>query len=281
MARDAAAPVKNRNAGGQRWALADIPYERIDRDAADREEMFYLVAAASLMEAASDLYTQNLIDFFAGDAEVTDWLAEAWLPEELQHGRALRAYVEAAWPQFDWPGAYRRFHEEFTLICEQDGVEERHSLEMASRCVVEMGTASYYTTLSRASREPVLALLAGHILEDEVRHYKHFYRFFRKYRGSERARRAEVLPALWRRLRMTGGSDSFAALKHVHLTRHPEARFDDATYRRLRARCRAAVGRHFPHRMSVKMLLKPLDLGPRAQRIVVPAVTLLARRLVP
>ena len=36
---------------------------------------------------------------------------------------------------------------------------------MASRCVVEMGTASYYTTLSRASPEPVLSLLTRRIVE--------------------------------------------------------------------------------------------------------------------
>ena len=56
---------------------------------------------ASLMESATDLYTENLVDYFAGDEEVTLWLEQYWLPEELQHGRALRRYVEAAWPQFD------------------------------------------------------------------------------------------------------------------------------------------------------------------------------------
>ena len=58
------------------------------------EGFFYLIAAASLMESATDLYTRNLIDFFAGDEEITSWLEHYWLPEELQHGRALRRYVE-------------------------------------------------------------------------------------------------------------------------------------------------------------------------------------------
>src|SRR5438067_9790049 len=137
---------------------------------------------------------------------------------------------------------------------------------MASRCVVETGTASYYTTLSRASPEPVLAGLARHIVEDEVRHYKHFYRFFRRYRAIENPSRAEVVPALWRRLRMSGGDDSFIVLKHVYASRHPEARFDARLYRSLRRECRDLVRNHFPHEMSVRMLLKPLALGPRAQR---------------
>jgi hypothetical protein len=270
-----------RSFGGQRWSLDDIPWHAIRHDAMARSKaFFYLVASASLMESATDLYTENLIDFFVGDEEVNSWLEQFWLPEELQHGRALRRYVETAWPDFDWEPAFGRFVEEFRPFCEE-ALESSRSLEMASRCVVEMGTASYYTTLSRASPEPVLALLTRHIVEDEVRHYKHFYRFFRKYREAERPSRAAVVPALWRRLRMSGGDDSFIVLKHVYRARHPAAPFDAEVYRNLRRECRALVRDHFPHQMSVRMLLKPLALGPRTQRAALPVAVALARRLVP
>jgi hypothetical protein len=286
MAEHPAAPVTPEPAAGradsQRWTLADIPYDRVPHGPAMPDgELFYVVAAASLMEAATDIYTHNLIEFFAEDAEVTGWLEQYWLPEELQHGRALRRYVETAWPDFDWEAAFGGFYPEFVKICEKDGLEAQRSLEMASRCVVEMGTASYYTTLSRASPEPVLAMLARHIVEDEVRHYKHFYRYYRKYRLVERPGRGAVWAALWRRLRMTGGADSFAAVKHLHQTRWPGARFEERDYRDARRRVRAAVGPYFPHPMSVKMLLRPLALGPRTTRLAVPVVTALARRFVP
>ena len=275
-------PVAARRTEGQRWTLADIPYDRIPRaPAAESGEFFYLVAAASLMEAATDIYTQNLIAFFEDDAEVAGWLADDWLPEELQHGLALRRYVETAWPDFDWQAAFGGFHPEFVEICRKDGLEAQRSLEMASRCVVEMGTASYYTTLACASPEPVLALLARHIVDDEVRHYKHFYRYYRKYRPIEQPGRAAVATALWRRLRMTDGGDGFAAVKHVHLVRRPGANFDQGDYRDLRRGVRATVGRHFPHVMSVKMLLRPLALGPRTARAVTPVAIALARRFVP
>jgi hypothetical protein len=263
------------------WSLDDIPWHAIRHDAVTRNAaFFYLVASASLMESATDLYTENLIDFFVGDAEVTSWLKHYWLPEELQHGRALRRYVEAAWPEFDWKPAFGRFVEEFRPFCDE-ALEPVRSLEMASRCVVETGTASYYTTLSRASPEPVLKLLARRIVEDEVRHYKHFYRFFRRYREAERPSRAAVVPALWRRLRMSGGDDSFIVLKHVYTARHPAASFDAQIYRHLRRECRDLVRDHFPHQMSVRMLLKPLALGPRTQRVALPVAVALARRLVP
>jgi hypothetical protein len=279
-ATDAAAGP-GRSFAGQRWSLDDIPWHAIRREAVTQSKgFFFLVASASLMESATDLYTENLIEFFGGDSEVTSWLEHYWLPEELQHGRALRRYVETAWPQFDWEPTFGRFVEEFRPFCDV-ALEAARSLEMASRCVVETGTASYYTTLARASPEPVLALLTRRIAEDEVRHYKHFYRFFRKYRDDENPSRAAVVPALWRRLRMSGGQDGFIVVKHVHGTRHPGDRFDAATYRDVRRECRDLVCNHFPYEMSVRMLLKPLALGPRVQRAALPVVLALARRLVP
>jgi len=265
----------------QHWSLDDIPWHAIRRDAvAPAETLFYLLASASLMESATDLYTENLVDYFAGDEEVTLWLEQYWLPEELQHGRALRRYVEAAWPQFDWEPARRRFVEEFRPFCDT-ALEPTRTLEMASRCVVEMGTASYYRTLSHASPEPVLTVLTRHIAEDEVRHYKHFYRYFRRYQDTETPGRAAVLAALWRRLRMTGGDDSFIVLKHVYSAHHPGEPFDLKAYRRVRRQCRALLQDHFPHEMSVRMLLKPLGLGPWTQRMTLPMIAAVARRVVP
>jgi rubrerythrin len=263
------------------WALDDIPWRAIRRDAVDRNEaLFYMLAAASLMESATDLYTANLIEYFAGDDEITSWLKDCWLPEELQHGRALRRYVETAWPDFPWDQVREDFIEEFRPFCDE-ALEEARALEMASRCVVETGTASFYTCLSRASPDPVLALLTRRIAEDEVRHYKHFYRFFRKYREIERPGRAAVAPALWRRLRMTGGEDRLVVLKHVHAAHRPGAPLDARSYRRVHRRCRALMRPHFPVEMSVRMLLKPLALGPRTQRVTVPLLAALARCGVP
>jgi rubrerythrin len=263
------------------WSLDDIPWHTIQRDRVDRDEaLFYMIAAASLMESATDLYTANLIDYFAGDDEITSWLRDYWLPEELQHGRALRRYVETAWPEFPWDRVREGFVEEFRPFCDE-ALERARALEMASRCVVETGTASFYTCLSRASAEPVLALLARRIAEDEVRHYKHFYRFFRKYRAIERPGRAAVAPALWRRLRMTGGEDRLVVMKHIHAAHRPGQPLDARTYRRVHQQCRALMRPHFPTGMSVRMLLKPLALGPRTQRVTVPVLMSLARYCVP
>ena len=192
----------------QHWTLDDIPWHAVRRDAvAHEEELFYLVATASFIEITTELYTRNLIEYFSDDEEVTIWLGQHWECEELQHGLSLKRYVQTAWPEFDWEQAYRSFFKEYSACCQVDLLEPTRSMEMAARCVVEMGTASYYTTLSRLSSDPVLSILTDHIREDEVRHYKHFYHYFLRYREREGAGRVRVLRALWHRLKMIDGED--------------------------------------------------------------------------
>lgn len=267
----------------QRYSLDSVDWDAIRSDAEEpaSEVLFYLVASASFLEGTADRYTANLIDQFRGDDEITRWLEHHWLPEEMRHGRTLRRYVQTAWPDFPWERAYDAFLGEFAAHCCPDELEPTRTREMASRCVVEAGTAAYYTTLSRISRDPVLASIAARIAEEEVRHYKHFYRFFCRYQHSERAGRRAVAHAEFNRLRMIGGQDGVIAVKHVYCARHPGEVFDARTYRRLRAATRLVTRAHFPYRMCVQMLLKPLGLAPRARRIVVPMAEMLARRISP
>ncbi|HEX5319084.1 MAG TPA: ferritin-like domain-containing protein [Stellaceae bacterium] len=266
----------------QHWTVDALDWDAVSAaPTGERDSLFYLVAAASFMEITTDRYTRNLIDKFSDDGEITAWLADHWLPEELQHGEALRRYVRTAWPEFDWDGVYEKFMGEFERYCAGERLEPTRTREMASRCVVEMGTASFYTTLSRISADPVLADLAHKIATDEVRHYKHFYRYFRRYQGAERTGRLNIIAALWNRLRMIDGEDNVIAVKHLYEARNPGSRFDRSVYKRIRRGPLEAIRGHFPHRMCVAMLLRPLRLGRRAHQIVTPLVEALCRRVVP
>lgn len=265
-----------------RWTLDSIDWQALRHDrVADNEAIFYLIAAASFVEATTDLYTRNLIDYFADDDEITAWLRAQWLPEELQHGRALRRYVQLAWPDFDWDGVYAKFLPEFSAQCAEDGVEPTRTREMASRCIVEMGTSSYYRTLSRMTDEPVLSELTQRIAEDEINHYKHFFRYLRKYRKREGQRRIGIVQALWNRLRMIDGADSRIAMHHIYHACHPGQPFNERIFRELRRGSRALIRPHFPHRMCIQMLLTPLCLPRRAQRLAAPLCEAVARHVVP
>ena len=71
--------------------------------------LFFLLVTSSFVEAASDLYARNLSAYYAADADIADWLKGHWEHEEMQHGRALRAYIRAVWPEFDWERANANF----------------------------------------------------------------------------------------------------------------------------------------------------------------------------
>jgi len=78
------------------WSASEVPYHTLDRaEVADDPILFHVLVASSFLESTASLYTQNLIEYYAGDAEIEDWLREIWEPEELKHGLAMRRYVEA------------------------------------------------------------------------------------------------------------------------------------------------------------------------------------------
>ncbi|HZT52166.1 MAG TPA: ferritin-like domain-containing protein [Stellaceae bacterium] len=276
--RDGSARAARPNGRSPRWSLDDIPYHEIDAGRLAAEaRLFQLVAAASFVEITSEIYTRNLVAYYRGDREVIDWLEDGWQREEVQHGAALRRYVETAWPSFDWERAYTNFLAEYSQLCAMERLAESRALEMVARCVVETGTSSFYRMLSDAAPEPVLRKLALAISTDEVDHYKHFYRFFRRYAAREGTGRAAVLRTLVRRMVEVDAEDAACAFKHVHLVAYPALPYDADAYAAFRGHIRRMAGVHYRYDMAVKMLLKPLRLAGPAQRVVVPAATGLTR----
>lgn len=250
-----------------RWHHEDLPLDAVERAAvADDRLLFYMVAGASFVEITTDLYTRNLIEYFQGDEEVQGWLEAGWEPEELQHGQALRRYVAAAWPDFDWETAYRAFFAEYKDCCQVEFLGPTRALEMARRCIVEMGTCTYYTMITRFTRCPVLAELAENIRTDEASHYRHFHDYFLRYRAEEKPSRPRVLRALVARIREIDGEDGYLAFKHVWQASNPRRPFEKRYYRRFTRAVRGLAAEHYPFRMAVHMTSKPLGLPLRAQR---------------
>ena len=263
------------------WSVDRLPWHELERTSvADDEMLFYMVATASFVEITTDLYTNNLLDHYRGAPPLLEWLVRHWQPEELQHGVALRRYVETVWPAFPWEEAYNAFFAEYAALCNESALEPSHSGEMAARCIVETGTSSYYTMLRERSPEPLLKTIAGHIRNDEVGHYKYFYHAFLHYAREEKSSRRQTMGALWRRIREANGEDAYVAFRHVHAfhTRRPERVDED--YRAFRRSLDEALQKHFPFEMAVRMTLKPLELPAWAERTSTALLTPLARRFV-
>jgi hypothetical protein len=248
------------------WRMEDIDFTRIDRQrAVANEDLLLLLCAASFIESGSDLYTSNLSQFFHDDPEVAAWLTHSWEPEELQHGRVLKAYIAWVWPEFNWDKAFHGFLEEYSKTCSYEDFEKNHALEMIARCVVETGTSSLYRAINACSDEPVLQEITEHIRIDEVRHYKYFLHYFKQYNQTEKNGRFAVFGAVMRRLMEIRNEDSEIALRHVFAQRYPGDVGNTAYIRERTARVNALVKRNLSAEICVKMLLKPLDLPPRIQ----------------
>jgi hypothetical protein len=261
------------------WRLEDIDFSRLEPAAVrDDEALFYMLATSALVEAATHHYASNLIDYYAGDVELAAWLRSHWQPEELQHGRALRAYVEAVWPEFSWERAFGGFYPEYAAACTQEELEPSRALEMAARCVVETGTSTLYQTLNAYATEPVLREITARLKSDEVRHYSYFYDAYRRYCAEHgRPPRWRIARALLRRVLEAFNDDGNIAFRHAWNGRHPERRCTPADYQAFRSAMRARITPCLPVTMSTKMLLKPLALPPRLQGWVVALVSRVVR----
>ncbi|HAT33614.1 MAG TPA: ferritin [Janthinobacterium sp.] len=252
-----------------RWRLEDIEFDKIDVSLArDDEFLFLTLASASFVEILSETYSDNLVELFKDNSKVTAWLDQSWQHEEVQHGKALKAYVRAVWPEFDWDRGHDEFKVQYNAVCTVEQLESKPGLELVARCVVETGTSTFYRALHDYVREPVLRQLIDNIRTDEAAHYTHFRRHFAAYNKVERHGVREVLATMWRRLRDARGEDVYIAFKHVYGQRHPEKPFVEEDWQAYNRTVKRLARRYYPYKMAVKMLIKPIPMMEPLKRVL-------------
>ncbi|MFM2129379.1 MAG: hypothetical protein RL477_925 [Pseudomonadota bacterium] len=167
------------------WTAADIPWDSFDPARVD-PDMLCLVKAAAMVEKNSADYATYLRNVFPGDADFAA-AADEWAQEEVQHGDVLGRWAELADPRFRFDERFRIFKDGYKIPLDAaSSVRGSRSGELVARCVVEVGTSSYYTSLAQATDEPVLKAICGKIAGDEFRHYKLFYTHLKRYVAAER-----------------------------------------------------------------------------------------------
>jgi len=180
------------------WTLEDICWADFASAKVD-PEILKVVKAASLVEHNGGDYAAYLCNVFSDDA-VFQQAARDWAVEEVQHGRALGRWAELADPGFDFAAAFACFTAGYRIPIESEAsVRGSRSGELVARCIVEVGTSSYYSALGAAAEEPVLKQICRLIAADELRHYKLFYSHLKRYLEQEGIGRwRRVLVALGR-----------------------------------------------------------------------------------
>ena len=263
------------------WTLDDIPWDRFERDKLD-PELVRIVKAASLVEHNGGAYAHHLCLIFADDPEFQQ-TARRWGEEEVQHGRALARWAALADPAFDFDAAFTRFRDGFSVDFDSDRSRRgTRSGEMVARCIVEIGTSSYYTALREAATEPVLQEICRHIAADELRHYRLFYKNLDRYLARERIGR-------WARLRVALGrvaeSEDDELAYAYYAANEADRPYDRRRYNRAYARRAYALYRPHHVERGMAMLLKATGLTPNgrfarvASRLAWRAVRYRAERL--
>lgn len=132
---------------------------------------------------------------------------------------------------------------------------------MVARCVVEIGTSTFYRCLHEYAEEPVLRCLLANIKADEVRHFKKFRHFFLEYNVAEGNPPLKIWQAIWKRTNEGRNEDSYIAFKHVYLVRNQVAEFDNSEWKQFSRWFKNMARRFYPYRMAAKMLLSPLPVS--------------------
>jgi rubrerythrin len=189
-----APPAHRRQA--QRWSEADLPWHCLRRDLVDPETL-NVVKAACLVEHNAASYGRYLHAIFPDDAAIAGAI-DRWVAEEENHGAVLRRWAREVDPAFDGEAALARFADTVRLPEDaRTSVRGSRLGELVARCMVEVGTSTFYAALRESAREPVLREICRRIAGDEGRHYRMFLDHARRYRGT-RPRYEMLLVALGR-----------------------------------------------------------------------------------
>jgi hypothetical protein len=243
------------------WTLDDIPWHRFDPAKVD-PDLVRIAKAASLVEHNGAAYAHHLCLIFADDPKFQE-TARRWGEEEVQHGVALARWAAMADPSFDFAAAFARFQAGFRVDFDS-GRSRRGSRsgEMVARCVVEIGTSSYYSALRDAAEEPVLREVCRHIAADELRHYRLFYKNLDRCLAREGLGR-------WGRLRVALGrvaeSEDDELAYAYYAANEADRPYERRRYSRAYARRTFALYRPQHVERGVAMLLKAAGLTPNGR----------------
>lgn len=216
----------------EHWTVEGLGWDRFDPAKVD-PEILKIVKAAALVEYNADDYVTYLSRIFAGDPDF-DAAVRQWGVEEVQHGRALGAWAEKVDPDWSLERAIARFRAGYRPehFASADTVSVRGSRagELVARCMVEVGTSSYYSALGEATDEPVLKEICRNIAADEFRHYKLFYDHMNRYLAREALGRiARLRVALGR---IAESEDDELAYAYYAANTAPDAPYDRGRYSR-------------------------------------------------
>jgi hypothetical protein len=167
------------------WHIEQVSWDRFDPSKID-PGIIPLVKAAAMVEKNGVDYAKYLNGVFVDDPDFRQ-AADNWAVEEVQHGDALGKWAMLADPTWNFDESFERYRNGYKIDINADAsIRGSRTGELIARCMVEIGTSSYYTALGEQTEEPVLKEVCKLIAADEYRHFKLFYDHMKRYLAREK-----------------------------------------------------------------------------------------------
>ena len=153
-----------------RWRSADIPWAAIERDKVT-PRILRVTREMAYAEQTTFTATSQFVKEFSTDYDFSQWIS-VWFFEETRHPQVLMRWLS-------------EFGERFASDFVREGrvatpFMKSRTGTLVSNIISEMFASAGYMTISRQSREPVLALIARNIAADEARHASSFFAYARQ-----------------------------------------------------------------------------------------------------
>lgn len=168
-----------------KWKFEDIDWDLFDPQKVNPETVRVLKASSVVEHNGSD-YGLYLKGVFAGDA-LFEKEIDAWSNDEIKHGRVLAQWVTLADPTYNFEERFKAYVAGYPIDTNaKESIRGSRGSELLARCMVEIGTSSFYAAVRDASDEPLLKHICQKIAADELRHYKLFYTHYQRYQAHEK-----------------------------------------------------------------------------------------------
>lgn len=168
-----------------KWKFEDINWSLFDPKKVNPETI-RIIKAGSVVEHNGADYGQYLKGVFKGDP-LFEKEINSWAADEIKHGAVLAQWVKMADPSYNFDERFKAYVEGFPInVHAQESIRGSRGAELLTRCMVEIGTSSFYTAVKDATDEPLLKHICAKIAADELRHYKLFYTHYKRYQKQEK-----------------------------------------------------------------------------------------------
>jgi len=169
----------------QYWKFEDINWSLFDPKKVN-PQILALIKAGSVIEHNGSDYGRYLKNVFKGDTALEKEI-DKWVVDEVKHGKVLAQWVKLADPTFDFEERFKAYITGFPIDVEvEESIRGSRGAELLTRCMVEIGTSTFYTVIKEGTEEPLLKQICSKVAADELRHYKLFYTHLQRYQVQEK-----------------------------------------------------------------------------------------------